>query len=247
MYHELDNFEVKEEDYGLRREGAYERGLAILEDTFEPFLGKQELIEEFEDFIAYKYPEYAQIVEHNGKNVVIGIDYKKIPRSEYSKIAEEYSEDKYPRNVEEFYRRQITGHVEDVYMTLKNPLIIDAGGSYWNKIRFNGEIQSTRDIEKYAEEHGYDGFIIKNVVDYGSDIREYVEVKPANIFVAFNPNQVKSATDNNGEFSTTDNNIRRSSRTEAPSVAATVDRVPLDEQSSLINNIKSGNINISCR
>lgn len=42
--------------------------------------------------------------------------------------------------------------------------------------------------------------------------------------------------------------LRRSSRTEnAPSVTAMVDRVPLDEQGSLIDNINSGNINISCR
>ena len=67
------------------------------------------------------------------------------------------------------------------------------------------------------------------------------------IWIAHNPNQIKSATDNNGEFSTTDNNIRRSSRTEAPSVAAMVDRAPLDEQSSIINNINNGNISISCR
>lgn len=42
--------------------------------------------------------------------------------------------------------------------------------------------------------------------------------------------------------------LRRSSRTEnAPSVTAMVDRVPLDEQGSLIDNIHNGNINISCR
>ena len=45
----------------------------------------------------------------------------------------------------------------------------------------------------------------------------------------------------------TSRKLRRSSRTEAPSVAAMVDRAPLDEQSSIINNINNGNISISCR
>ena len=62
-----------------------------------------------------------------------------------------------------------------------------------------------------------------------------------------NPNQVKSATDNNGEFSTTDNNIRRSSLTEVPSAQSLVDRIPLDEQAKLANKLNNGTINFTCR
>lgn len=156
---------------------------------------------------------------------------------------------------------RITGVEENIYSTflnIKNPLVVDEN-AIWNNIEYNGKTYNTRELSKLALDEGHDGVIFSDLEDYGkagvhfmNEIEDYEDpltrhAQGSKVIIAYNSNQVKSATDNNGEFSTTDNNIRRSSRTEAPSVAATVDRVPLDEQSSLINNIKSGNINISCR
>jgi hypothetical protein len=92
----------------------------------------------------------------------------------------------------------------------------------------------TKDVTVYAKEHGYDGVIFKRIADRGS-YRGYQSLNPmtdkeelyanmhigedsydatsklaSDIFVAFNPNQIKSATDNKGTFSTQNDNIYES-------------------------------------
>ena len=89
----------------------------------------------------------------------------------------------------------------------------------------------TRDVAAYAKEHGYDGVIFKQIADRGSN-PGYQSLNPitdedklyedmhigedsydatskfkSDIFIAFNPNQIKSATDNIGTFSRTNDNI----------------------------------------
>lgn len=90
----------------------------------------------------------------------------------------------------------------------------------------------TRDVAAYAKEHGYDGVIFKQIADIGGN-PGYQSLSPitdgdelyadmhigedsydatskfkSDIFIAFNSNQVKSATDNVGTFSRTDDDIR---------------------------------------
>lgn len=72
--------------------------------------------------------------------------------------------------------------VKEVYLNLKNPLVVDAGGEYYYKV-----------YDKYFEEarkNGNDGIVIKNVIDVARG-----EHKPSDIYVAFNKNQIKR-TDN---------------------------------------------------
>ena len=92
-------------------------------------------------------------------------------------------------------------------------------------------ITRTRDVAKYAKENGYDGVLFGEIIDHGGyegDIKlnpitdadvayEYFHegedsytggnVYSSQVFIAFNPNQLKDAVKNNGMFSTTDNNI----------------------------------------
>lgn len=60
----------------------------------------------------------------------------------------------------------------------------------------------TRDLEVVFSDR--DGIIINDVIDYGSRVNNPI---PSNVYVVYNPNQIKSATDNIGTFSITDNNI----------------------------------------
>jgi len=59
-----------------------------------------------------------------------------------------------------------------------------------------------------AKKNGYDGLVYLNRWEDRSN--------PADSWIAFEPNQIKSATDNSGDFSTEDNDIRYSIRTKEP-------------------------------
>lgn len=62
------------------------------------------------------------------------------------------------------------------------------------------DITTSDELSVSAKENGYDGVIIRNVDD------EYI----TDDYVVFNANQIKSATDNNGQFSTDNDDIRYS-------------------------------------
>ena len=62
----------------------------------------------------------------------------------------------------------------------------------------------TRDLETVFSDR--DGIIINDVIDYGSKVDNTL---PNDVYIVYNPNQIKSATDNIGTFSTEDNRIDR--------------------------------------
>lgn len=97
-----------------------------------------------------------------------------------------------------------------LYANIKNPLIVDAKGSLWNNIDFNGTIVNIRDIELYARNNGYDGAIIKDVVDYGGGAQTWIGAITSgnDVIIIFNPNNVKSV--NNETFDKNNNDIYRS-------------------------------------
>ena len=74
-------------------------------------------------------------------------------------------------------------------------------------------------------------------------------------YVAFDPNQLKSATDNTGAFSNEDNNIYHSSVTEeritlmqnVPSIASISDMLPLEQQPEFDALVASAEFETSCR
>ena len=71
---------------------------------------------------------------------------------------------------------------------------------------------TTREISNYVsqnmQQEGYDGILFNNVIDYGADV---ADEKPANVFVAFNSNQIKSV-DNRGTFSADTGNIYKQNK-----------------------------------
>jgi hypothetical protein len=146
------------------------------------------------------------------------------------------------------------------YLSLKNPVVIDANGANWNSIGQDAKISlpevkvsakedemllseltgkapnmdamttlqkrdttakelfgetvfekgfSTNEIARWARGKGYDGVIFKNVVDHGPAARFSTKEseKPSNIYVAFEPTQIKSAIANKGTFDPKDPSI----------------------------------------
>lgn len=86
-----------------------------------------------------------------------------------------------------------------VYLSIKNPLIIDAKGQKSGNI--NGKTIS--DLFNDAINDGNDGIIINNVEDSGN-FKNII----GNVYVVFSPTQIKSATGNIGTFDPNNPDIR---------------------------------------
>lgn len=113
-----------------------------------------------------------------------------------------------------------------LYAKMNNPLVINANKSNWNEIDVKSVINtpfgdaikadygedyfdygtqhlSTREVSNYAKQAGYDSVIFKNLNDKGGKNSKIPRDTIANVYVVFNPNNVKSADaityDNNGE------------------------------------------------
>ena len=140
------------------------------------------------------------------------------------------------------------GDLIPAYLSIKNPLVVDAEGMSWNQLPASYEVYidkdgkeldetfetydeavdfarrnggSERDITRQgaddtneyarrAKEKGYDGLIVRNVADLYAPIGEDAsfEEETSDVYAAFAPNQIKHATENNGEYSGEDNRIR---------------------------------------
>lgn len=138
-----------------------------------------------------------------------------------------------------------------LFFNLRNPYIIDGFGQPWNQLLLNDEDYteeelkqpyklkrlSTRDIENFAKNKGYDGVIFKDIIDQGkysgiihsneslklqelseSSVEDntyirnkeldFLDTLRTDVFVAFdNTNQVKSASKNIGTFSRTNDRM----------------------------------------
>ena len=96
------------------------------------------------------------------------------------------------------------------FINVRNPLIIDAKGGAWNNI----EGVTTDDIAWREYDKGiHDGVIIKNVSEFQQHewrtLLNDDEVLMDDI-IPFSPTQIKSATDNNGDFSRKNDDVRYS-------------------------------------
>ena len=84
------------------------------------------------------------------------------------------------------------GYVISSYLRIENPLYRQTNSDFYrpaDRFDIDGD-----DLVREAFESGYDGIIIKGT---NND----------NLYVVFEPNQIKSATDNDGEYSLTNDNI----------------------------------------
>jgi hypothetical protein len=133
------------------------------------------------------------------------------------------------------YASAAGGNVMPVYLSMIDPVVIDACGANWDAIgqkakvfmpaRSSGSVRSrsrtvtvktifkgewdypddtasTDDLARWARRAGYSGLVIKNVKDRGpSGVFSDVEIAaPSTVYVAFRPEQIKSAIGNCGAF-----------------------------------------------
>jgi len=95
-------------------------------------------------------------------------------------------------------QRPIEGaNIAPSYMALQSPLVVDGNGDYFFKIY--------RKAFETAQAGGHDGIIFRSVIDSANVVNQ----RPADVFVAFRPEQVKSSTGNNGEFDPANPSILR--------------------------------------
>lgn len=111
------------------------------------------------------------------------------------------------------YRTSPNAAVMPVFLAMKNPLEINAGGA-----EFHDETQA--DWIRQAKKEGKDGVIVRSYVDgggfSGGDFRGWGR---HDVYIAFRPEQIKSATGNLGTYDPENPDIRFS-RASASGVAA---------------------------
>ena len=102
------------------------------------------------------------------------------------------NDERHPRYSWGIYRE---GGIYDLFMNVRNPLVVDFEGRPWLDSSKGGDINA---LCSKAKESGHDGVIALNIVDVGLNDQENV---PASTdYVAFDSVQVKSATQNRGTY-----------------------------------------------
>lgn len=124
------------------------------------------------------------------------------------------------------YNTSSEHNIVPAYLSLKKPFVVDFNGANWNQggadalvklpdgtdddlLSYFGagadEVVSTDDVARLARKQGYDGVIIRNVVDHGPAGRfaSKEAEKPGDIYIAFNAEQIKSVM-NKGTFNPKD-------------------------------------------
>ena len=129
--------------------------------------------------------------------------------------------------------RKGKGYGENIY-----PLFINLRKPIKTSVEQVTNIIELRTLENKAlKDNNSDGVILNTIDKFGYETQYYVK----------NPNQVKSATDNIGTFSTTNDDIRYSSVTELPSIPAFAERLPVAQQARFGSLVTSAEISTSCR
>ena len=163
------------------------------------------------------------VVYHGTTKVISKFSNKKVNSANYagaSKNAHFFSENP---EVANSYAGRVTsddfmestfgkgGNVIPAYISLQNPLVVNARKWDWGNIPYKGEHYTSGELSALAQSQGYDGLIIKNVLDardMGAHGKEFDDSqKPSTTYVAFDPTQIKSAIGNNGQFDANDPNI----------------------------------------
>ncbi len=101
-------------------------------------------------------------------------------------------------------------NVIPAYLSLQDPLVIDAQAGLGPKDGYRSWTHFKERIVA-AQQQGFDGVIVRGVLDHASAVTA-VEVGAIDVYVAFRPEQIKSAIGNRGAFDVNDPRITMSSR-----------------------------------
>jgi uncharacterized protein YjbI with pentapeptide repeats len=96
-----------------------------------------------------------------------------------------------------------------LYIKLVNPMVVECHNAHWDQLRDYRApgLTKTFELAKWAQAHGHDGVIFKNILDDGGH-GPYRVNTPATVYAVFDPKAIKSATANNGNFDPSDADIR---------------------------------------
>lgn len=133
------------------------------------------------------------------------------------------------------------GHLGAYFLNIRNLKFLPEGIEFYT---IDEQIENDRlTLEKNPNYNIPDGY-------YGHDAPGKAEGPSEGMeYVTTNSNQVKSVTDNNGEFSRENNDTRRSSIRETyfPSTIAFVDNFPISQQATMVEKIDNGEFDIRCK
>ncbi|MDR1996809.1 MAG: hypothetical protein LBQ83_00570 [Candidatus Margulisbacteria bacterium] len=96
--------------------------------------------------------------------------------------------------------------IYDVFLNIRNPGMKDYGGRTWGEqdVHIEADLRKALDRDKKT-----DGFIARNIIEGGLGAEINGEAPPIqNTYITLHHNQIKSATDNSGEFSADNPDIR---------------------------------------
>lgn len=96
-----------------------------------------------------------------------------------------------------------------LYLSLQNPLVVQGFNQVWRQFETTidgNEIIGTRNLINFAKNKGYDGVIVENVRDYYDGNEQ--KTKGGNVYVAFEPEQIKLADGTNTTFDSSSPDIR---------------------------------------
>ena len=146
------------------------------------------------------------------------------------------------------------GEVIPVFLNIKNPVITEQQGITINDTPYGLFTTAKENIDDFIERsknnsnENTDGYIL-TLIDSDNRADDYVSKQTQ--LVVNNPNQIKSATSNNGDFSTTNDDIRYSSVTEqpikVPSITSFEERLSVQQQPKFASLVARGEISTYCR
>lgn len=146
------------------------------------------------------------------------------------------------------------GEIIPVFLNIKNPIKTEQQGIevkdtlYGRFTTAKEKLDDFIDRSKKLETKNTDGYIL-TMVDADDRTDDYLSKQVQ--LVVFNPNQIKSATDNIGAFNTKDDNIYNSDTTEEyESVASIADYIwsySPEDRAEIAREINNGEISIKCK
>lgn len=132
-------------------------------------------------------------------------------------------------------------HIYSVFLNIRNPYSLDAKGKNYTQLGEDGNKYTDQFIPlKYKTN---DGIIFKNIYDIGAKRNQLGSSNGlSDVFIAFEPNQIKSATNNVGAFDPSNDDIRYSRRTTQADIAQIAKTGKIDYDKSLFQSIMDNDI-----
>jgi GNAT superfamily N-acetyltransferase len=170
-------------------------GYATYETTEEKLLSKQ-----VSDIYADQYNDWMELGYSSlpGEDARVRIandllDSGEITRETYDRLGS-YDDRMYDLGQTKI--KDGTPNLTPVYLSLKNPMVVDANGMSWDFV----VEQTLQRVDRSV----HDGVIFKNVNDNANDSSEL-----ATTYAVFDPENIKSATGNSGDFDRSSRDIKK--------------------------------------